>query len=157
MKKTKLSDKDKVEIQAAYAEGGVTYRELAAKYHCSMSTVQRLLRATPEEDMAQLAKDIHQANAANMIEHLKNRNTKAMSLFDQILNTLQTKIPNATARELFGGLKILSEIFAPQSQGGAANGSEAVKVNVIFGDVSGTEKNSDTNQINTEEAQSYAN
>lgn len=135
MKTPKLSDKDKVEIRAAYAEGGVTYRELAEKYNCSFKTVQRVVAATPPEDMAQLAKQIHEANAANMIEHIKNRNMQAMGLFDQILDTLQAKIPNATARELFGGLKILSEVFAPNAQATPGEGT-GVKVNVIFGDTS---------------------
>lgn len=157
MKTPKLSDMDKVEIRAAYAEGGVTYRDLAAKYHCSYTTIKRVLQATPEEDMVQLAKDIHAANAANMLEHIKNRNVQAMGLFDQILDTLQAKIPNASARELFGGLKILSEIFTPQAQTGTGDGSEAVKINVIFGDTSGMEKPTEApDQISEEEAQSYA-
>lgn len=80
-----------------------------------------------------------------------------MDLFDDILNELRRKLPKATARELFGGLKILSEVFAPQSPNGAGDGNESVKINVIFGDTSGADKPSECpEQISTEEAQTYA-
>lgn len=136
MKTSKLSDKDKVEIRAAYAEGGVTHRELALRYNCAQKTIQRLLANTPKEEKEALSKQIHEANAANMIDHIRNRNLQAMGLFDQILDSLQGKIANASPRELFGGLKILSEVFAPQSQNNGDGSGEAVRVNVIFGDTS---------------------
>ena len=44
MKTPKLSDKDEVEIRAAYAEGGVTYRTLGNKYGVSAKTIERVIR-----------------------------------------------------------------------------------------------------------------
>lgn len=157
MKTSMFSDKEKLEIRAAYSEGGITQRELAKKHNCALKTIQRVIAEVPKEEMRKLTEDVHEANVENMLEHIRKRSFQAMGLFDQILDTLQTKIENASARELFGGLKILSEVFAPQSQSGTGDASEAVKINVIFGDTSGADKPSeDPEQISAEEAQTYA-
>lgn len=157
MKTSMFSDKEKLEIRAAYSEGGITQRELAKKHNCALKTIQRVIAEVPKEEMQKLTEDVHEANVENMLEHIRKRNFQAMGLFDQILETLQTKIPNATARELFGGLKILSEVFAPQAQNGGGIGDEPVKINVIFGDTSGADKPSEpAEEIKPEEAQRYA-
>ena len=49
MKTPKLSDKDKVEIQAAYAEGGVTYTILGQKYGVSYKTIERVVNRTQND------------------------------------------------------------------------------------------------------------
>ena len=134
----KLDEKQRAEIIAAYAQGGVTYQELGQKYGVSHKTIERAIKAD-SVGLSKRVQEIKEQTAVDVAEHIKNRSGVAMDLFDDILNELRKKLPKATSRELFGGLKILSEVFAPQSQNGAANGSEAVKVNIVFGDTSGNQ------------------
>lgn len=152
----KLDEKQRAEIIAAYAEGGVSYQDLGQKYGVSYKTIERAIKSDTD-GLSKKVKEIKERTAVDVTEHIKGRSGVAMDLFDDILNELRRKLPKATARELFGGLKILSEVFAPQTQNGTGDGSEAVKINVIFGDTSGADKPSEgPEQISTEEAQTYA-
>ena len=152
----KLDEKQRAEIIAAYAEGGVSYQDLGQKYGVSYKTIERAIKSD-SVGLSKKVKEIKERTAVDVTEHIKGRSGVAMDLFDDILNELRRKLPKATARELFGGLKILSEVFAPQSQNGAGDGSEAVKINVIFGDTSGADKPSENpEQISSTEALQYA-
>ena len=152
----KLDEKQRAEIIAAYAEGGVSYQDLGQKYGVSYKTIERAIKSD-SVGLSKKVKEIKERTAVDVTEHIKGRSGVAMDLFDDILNELRRKLPKATARELFGGLKILSEVFAPQSQNGAGDGSEAVKIIVIFGDTSGADKPSENpEQISSTEALQYA-
>lgn len=130
----KLDEKQRAEIIAAYAEGGVSYQDLGQKYGVSYKTIERAIKSDTV-GLSKRVKEIKEQTAVDVTEHIKKRSGVAMDLFDDILNELRRKLPKATARELFGGLKILSEVFAPQSQATQGEGN-GVKVNVIFGDTS---------------------
>ena len=152
----KLDEKQRAEIIAAYAQGGVTYQELGQKYGVSHKTIERAIKAD-SVGLSKRVQDIKEQTAVDVTEHIKGRSGAAMDLFDDILNELRKKLPKATARELFGGLKILSEVFAPQAQNSSGAGAEPVKISVVFGDTSGGDKPTEsTTEITAEEAQQYA-
>lgn len=130
----KLDEKQRAEIIAAYAEGGVSYQDLGQKYGVSYKTIERAIKSDTV-GLSKKVKEIKEQTAVDVTEHIKGRSGVAMDLFDDILNELRRKLPKATARELFGGLKILSEVFAPNAQATPGEGT-GVKVNVIFGDTS---------------------
>ena len=149
----KLDEKQRAEIIAAYAQGGTTYQALGNKYGVSHKTIERVIKAD-SDGLSKKVQDIKKENAVDVTEHIRSRSGEAMDLFDDTLAQLRKKLPSASVRELFGGLKIISEIFSPQAQNGGCIGDEPVKINVVFGDTSGTDKPSEG--INAEEAQNYA-
>ena len=152
----KLDEKQRAEIIAAYAEGGVSYQDLGQKYGVSYKTIERAIKSDTD-GLSKKVKEIKEQTAVDVTKHIKGRSGAAMDLFDDILDELRRKLPKATARELFGGLKILSEVFSPQTQNDSGSGNDPVKIAVIFGDTSGGDKRSEgADQISTEEAQSYA-
>ena len=146
----KLDEKQRAEIIAAYAQGGTTYQELGDKYGVSHKTIERAIKAD-SVGLSKRVQDIKNKNAVDVTEHIKSRSGFAMDLFDDILGELRKKLPNATTRELFGGLKIISEVFSPQAQSGNGANTEPVNVNIVFGDTSGsaseTAGTSDANEV----------
>ena len=149
----KLDEKQRAEIIAAYAEGGISYQELGKRYGVSYKTIERVIKSD-SDGLSKKVKDIKKQNSVDVTEHIRSRSGEAMDLFDDTLAQLRKKLPGASVRELFGGLKIISEIFSPQSDAGGGAGAEPVNINVVFGDTSGTDKPSEG--INAEEAQNYA-
>ena len=101
-------------------------------------------------EVAQKVTDIKKQNAIDVTEHIRSRSGEAMELFDDTLAQLRLKLPSASVRELFGGLKIISEIFSPQADLNSGAGAEPVKINVIFGDTSGNTNGDDVPSSATE-------
>ena len=152
----KLDEKPRAEIIAAYAEGGISYQELGKRYGVSHKTIERAIKAD-SVGLSKRVQDIKKQNAVDVTEHIRSRSGMAMDLFDDTLAQLRKKLPNASVRELFGGLKIISEIFSPQADAGGGSGAEPVSINVIFGDTSGDGGvPSPTESISSEEAKRYA-
>ena len=138
----KLDEKQRAEIIAAYAEGGISYQELGKRYGVSYKTIERVIRSD-SDGLSNFVQDIKKQNAIDVTEHIRSRSGEAMELFDDTLAQLRRKLPSASVRELFGGLKIISEIFSPQADPNSGAGAEPVKINVIFGDTSGNTNRDD--------------
>ena len=79
MKTPKLSDKDEVEIRAAYTEGGVTYRTLGNKYGVSAKTIERVIRRDTL-GLSQKVKEIKKQNAVDVTQHIKNQSGIAFTI-----------------------------------------------------------------------------
>ena len=129
----KLDETQRAEIIAAYAQGGVTYQELGRKYGVSHKTIERAIKAD-SIGLSKRVQEIKKQNAVDVTNHIRGKSGEAMTLFDDILSELRSKVKTATPRELFGGLKIISDIFNPQDVAGK-NG-EDVKVAINFADTS---------------------
>lgn len=130
-----LSDKQQKEIVEEYAQGGTSYRKLAAKYNVSIYAIKCTL--SRNADLSQKITDIKNENTKDLIEHIKQRSDRAKTLFDRILDVAEESVESARFRDLMGGLIALRDVFGTSADEKDGNGSEAVNVNIIVKDTSG--------------------
>lgn len=130
MGRGKLTENARAQIVALYAAGGESHTTLAKKFNCSPKTIERTL--AKEKNLAAKIEEAKKAAEIDVAVFVKARSNVAMELFDDILTQLRHKLPTATPRELFGGLKIISEVFGNKSE--SINESDRVNVSVVFAD-----------------------
>lgn len=108
---SKLTDKEKKEIVAKYVgnKGKITMKTLAEEYGVAINTISNVLKADP--GFAKKVNNKKRENEQSVLAHFAEKRGVVNLLIDDILSLLQEHLPEATPRELFGGLKILKEIY----------------------------------------------
>lgn len=139
----KLTDEDKKNIIAEYVtnKGKVTQDFLAKKYKVSNNTISRVINSDPEFTEKVNNKKVE--NERSVLAHFAEKRGVVNLLIDDILELLQEHLPEATPRELFGGLKILKEIYSDPitspSDSNAINDNNRIVIEFV--DNSKTEEN----------------
>lgn len=107
---SKLTDKQKKEIIADYAESG-SYRATAKKYGVSAMTVKRVC----EKDVTTLQKvtQKREQNTADILDYMESRKDKAKDVLDAYMNALQNpdKIEAAKLSEIATAMGIVIDKF----------------------------------------------
>lgn len=106
----KLTDRQRKQIIAEYASGGVSQRELAQRYQVSQKTISKILST---EEVRQMVSDKKNENTRSMLEFLDAQKGIAQNLISQLLQSSGEDIQKASLRDKMGAIKILSEVFAP--------------------------------------------
>ena len=107
----KLSERQKKNIVAAYAAGGVSYVELAKKYDVSKETVRRIIKEDSDfvKKCDTIKNEAEEEAGKDLADAVYDRQTMAQELLDDILRSAKGKIKDASLRELMGAAKILIE------------------------------------------------
>ena len=107
---SKLTDKQKKEIIADYAESG-SYRATAKKYDVSAMTVKRIC----EKDVTTLQKVTQkkEKNTAEILDYLESRKEQAKDVLDAYIEALQKpeKIASAKLSEIATAMGIVIDKF----------------------------------------------
>lgn len=106
----KLSDKDKKRIIADRASGMI-YRQMAEKYHVSITTIKRVCQGDPETAKKVNAKK--EANTLEMLAYMDAQKGKAQALLSKIIDVLgdPDKLARANVRDLATAYGIIADKF----------------------------------------------
>lgn len=127
---TKLNDTQVLELVTRYANG-TSISALAKDYDVSRPTVTRYI-----ENNSDLLQRVADKKEESITQWLESNKGKLTDILNQITDLLPEKLKNANARELFGGLKILTELGVNINKDGDGT-DEAISVNITFADTGG--------------------
>ncbi len=101
---TKLNDKQVLELVTSHANG-TSISALARQYKISRNTVKSYLdnRADFEQNLTTIKNE-------TITQWLESHKGDLTSILDQITKLLPKKLSKASVKELFGGLKILTDL-----------------------------------------------
>lgn len=104
----KLSERQKKNIVAAYAAGGVSYVELAKKYDVSKETVRRIIKKDSDfvKKCDTIKNEAEEEAGKDLADAVYDRQTMAQELLDDILRSDNNK------RRPWGRLLLLVNYFA---------------------------------------------
>lgn len=107
---SKLSDKDRKRIIADRASGMI-YRQMAERYHVSITTIKRVCNGDPET--AKKVKAKKEANTLEMLAYMDAQKGKAQELLSKILEALgdPDKLARANVRDLATAYGIIADKF----------------------------------------------
>lgn len=128
----KLSDRQRKQIIAEYASGGVSQRELAERYQVTQKTISKILNS---EEVYQKVSEKKEENTRSMLAFLDEQKEKAQSLMKQLLNASEKDIEKASLRDKMGALKILSEVFTTRKD--ELVGDNNIQITLSVEDMSG--------------------
>jgi predicted DNA-binding protein YlxM (UPF0122 family) len=126
---TKLNDTQVLELVTRYANG-TSISALAKDYNISRPTVTRYI-----DKNADLLQKITEKKEESITQWLESNKGKLTGILNQITELLPEKLKSANARELFGGLKILTDLGINISKDNEST-DEAISVNITFADTS---------------------
>ena len=126
----KLNDTQVLEIVTKHANG-TSISALARQYKISRNTVKSYLNS--KSDFEQKLTDIKNETITQWLESHKGDLT---SILNQITKLLPKKLSKASVKELFGGLKILTDLGVNINKDDSAD-NEAINVNITFADTGG--------------------
>jgi hypothetical protein len=110
-----LTDKQRKRIIADRSEG-MSIRQLAKKYKCSTTTIQRTLNSYPE--MTQLVTQKKEENTRDMLEYMDAKKQDAMKFVDLAMQEMTTdkKLQRASVQALATSIGIIIDKFTATSQ-----------------------------------------
>ena len=100
----KLNDTQIAELVYKHANG-TSISTLAKEYHLNWETVKRYIN-----DNRELREKSEAIKNETILEWITNNSNELAGLLDDIKANLRDKIKDASVRELFGGLKILTDL-----------------------------------------------
>lgn len=134
----KLTERQKKNIIAAYAAGGISQKDLAIKYGVSESTIYKLLKSR-EDDFTGKVRDIKKEEevriCASMAEYFSNGRAGAQKLLDRLLDIPDELIAASSLRDRIGAAHYVKDMFL-DPEGGIGDGK--VSVHITFADTSGS-------------------
>lgn len=106
----KLSDKDKKRIIADRVNGAA-YREIADKYHVSVTTIKRVCDADP--DTAKRVTEKKEQNTMDMLAFLDSQKGRVQVLLEHIVEAMdnQDKLNRTNPRDLATALGIIIDKY----------------------------------------------
>lgn len=110
MAKSKLTDRQKKNIIAMYAECQ-SYSAVAKKYKISDTTVARIVKNDPET--LKKVEDIKKENTSSILKFLSDRREDAQGVIDLYLKELSnpSRIKKSSTRELSSAIGVLVDKF----------------------------------------------
>lgn len=129
----KLTDRQRKQIIADYAGGGISQRELAERYQVTQKTISKILSTT---EVRQKVSEKKEENTRSMLEYLDEQKGKAQGLIGRLLDASEEDIKKASLRDKMGAIKILSEVFSGNKDNELAN-DKRVSIKFVVEDVSG--------------------
>lgn len=126
----KLNDTQVLELVTRYANG-TSISALAKDYDIARPTVTRYI-----ENNADLLQKCADKKEETITQWLESHKGDLTSILDQITKLLPKKLSKASVKELFGGLKILTDLGVNINKDGDGS-DDAISVNITFADTSG--------------------
>lgn len=120
---TKLNDTQVLELVSKHVNG-TSISALASDYHIDWRTAKKYI-----EENREIVEKLQTTKNETITEWIKNNSSDLTGLLDDITEELKGKIKGASVKELFGGLKILTDlgINAKDVFGGAEKDQKGIK------------------------------
>lgn len=112
-----LTKKQKAEICSKYAAGS-SYRNLAAEYGVSSSSIMRVIRGSPDyvAKCDALQKEAEEAAQKTMREWFENNSTNAQNIMNAVMRSFtEEDFSQVSVRDRAGLMKIIHDVFAEPS------------------------------------------
>ena len=133
----KLTEKQKKNIVASYAAGGISQDQLATKYGVNKATINRILKK--DNNFATkcntIKKEAEEKAAVEWEEFFENLQPQVQSLMLRLMNLTDEDIQNATLKERAGFLKILAENFIVRNRDSSSDEAPSI-IEVVVEDAS---------------------
>ena len=127
---TKLNDTQVLELVTSYANG-TSISALAKDYGISRPTVTKYI-----EKNAETLQKVADKKEESITQWLESNKGKLTDILNQITDLLPEKLKNANARELFGGLKILTDLGVNINKDGGSEEKQEKGITFVFTDTS---------------------
>ena len=127
---TKLNDTQVLELVTKHANG-TSISALAKEYGISRNTAKVYIAENKGDEQ-----NLTTIKNETITQWLESNKGKLTDILNQITDLLPEKLKNANARELFGGLKILTDLGVNINKDGDGS-DDAISVNITFADTSG--------------------
>lgn len=127
---TKLNDTQVLELVTKHANG-TSISALAKEYSIEWRTVKRYI-----ENNREITEKIHTTKNESITQWLESNKGKLTDILNQITELLPEKLKNANARELFGGLKILTDLGVNINKDGDSEEKQEKGITFVFTDTS---------------------
>ncbi len=127
----KLTERQKKNIIAAYAAGGVSYGDLAKKYGVSDATICRVIGNDPEfaKKCNTLKNESEEETFKSLKDYFSSNQRFAKNLIGRLLDIPDELIAASTLRERVGAASYIKEMFLDKSELG---GDEEGGINVTL-------------------------
>lgn len=127
---TKLNDTQVLELVTKHANG-TSISALAKEYGISRNTAKVYIAENKgvEQNLTTIKNE-------TITQWLESHKGDLTSILDQITKLLPKKLSKASVKELFGGLKILTDLGVNINKDGDGS-DDAISVNITFADTSG--------------------
>ena len=134
---SKLTERQKKNIVAAYASGGVSQKALAAKYGVSESTIRNIINNDPNfaENCRQIKKESEEESCKSLKDYFANNQTHAKNLISRLLDIPDELIAASTLRERVGAASYIRDMFIIDSASDAVDDTPA-DIEVVVEDAS---------------------
>ncbi len=135
---TKLTEKQKKNIVASYAAGGISQKQLSIKYGVSEETIRQIIKKDTEflGKIGDIKKDAEEAAAVEWEEFFDKLQPQVQSLMLRLMNLTDEDIQTASLKERAGFLKILAENFIVRSGGDKDIDETPATIEVVVEDAS---------------------
>lgn len=132
----KLTERQKKNIIAAYAAGGVSQKALADKYGVSEATIHRVIGNDPEFEgkCKTIKKEEEEETFKSLKDYFSSNQRFAKNLIGRLLDIPDELIAASTLRERVGAASYIKEMFTAD---GAADEREPISVVINLADTSG--------------------
>ena len=134
---SKLTEKQKKNIVAAYASGGVSYKALAKKYGVSDATISRIIASDPEyvRKCNEIKNEGEEESCKSLKDYFANNQTHAKKLISRLLDIPDELIAASTLRERVGAASYIRDMFIIDSASDAVDDTPA-DIEVVVEDAS---------------------
>lgn len=110
----KLTERQRKNIVASYAAGGVTMKDLACKYGVDAATISRIIKRDAEfaNKCNGIKNEIENETAETMRDYFRIRRSQAQSLLDILLDIPVELVKASSLRDRVGAAHYIKEMFA---------------------------------------------
>ena len=133
----KLTERQKKNIIAAYAAGGVSQKALANKYGVSESTVRNIINNDPDfaENCGQIKKESEEETFKSLKDYFSSNQKFAKNLIGRLLDIPDELIAASTLRERVGAASYIRDMFIIDGASDAVDDTPA-NIEVVVEDAS---------------------
>lgn len=134
----KLTEKQKKNIVASYAAGGVSQKALAVKYGVSESTIYRIVEkdSTFEGKCKSIKKEAEKVTQESLKEYFKSSQGFAKGLIERLLNIPDELIDASSLRERVGAAAYVRDMFLSEKDEGDSKDDTPTVIEVVVEDAS---------------------
>lgn len=139
----KLTEKQKKNIVALYAAGGISQKALASKYGVSESTIRNTINSDPDfaENCGHIKKEAEEETEESLREYFKSSQGFAKGLIERLLNIPDELIEASSLRERVGAAAYVRDMFLTDKDEDVGEDDTPSIIEVVVEDASADSNN----------------
>lgn len=134
----KLTEKQKKNIVALYAAGGISQKALAKEYGVSETTIRNTINSDPDfaENCGYIKKGAEEEISESLREYFKSSQGFAKGLIERLLNIPDELIEASSLRERVGAAAYVRDMFLSEKDDNEGEDGTPTTIEVVIEDAS---------------------